>query len=299
MDRDRSFRVEQFADYLSFERGLADRTIRAYHRDLDRFLDFLAARAITSPEEVAYPVLREYTFHLKESGLAPSSIRRAQSSLRGYFAFLLFEGVLDSDPSERLESPRIGRTLPTVLTHREMERLLRAPDPESPLHWRDRAILELFYATGMRVSELVRLRLSELDLEEGHCIVFGKGRKERWVPLGSAAVAAATRYLERVRSGLDRGEGEGALFLSRRGRPLGRAMVWRVVKRCARRAGIEKGISPHTLRHTFATHLIEGGADLAAVQELLGHADIATTQIYTHLDREYLRDIHRRHHPRG
>jgi integrase/recombinase XerD len=176
---------------------------------------------------------------------------------------------------------------------------VESPDPDRPLYWRDRAILELLYATGVRVSELVGLTLTALDLDEGICMVFGKGAKERLVPVGRPALRATERYLREVRPALDRGKGEGRIFLNARGGPLSRMAVWNVVKAASERAGIGAPVSPHTLRHTFATHLLEGGADLAAVQELLGHADISTTQIYTHVDRQYLRDVHRRFHPRG
>lgn len=299
MSGPQAFRVEQFVDHLAFDRGLADRTLEAYRRDLERFLEFLASRGVAAPEAIESGDLREYVYHLKDRGLAPSTIRRAQSALRTYFSFLLTEGVVEDDPTERIESPRVGRRLPDVLTRDEVLALLEAPDPERDLYWRDRAILELFYATGMRVSELVGLPLTALDLEEGFCSVFGKGSKERLVPVGRQARAALERYLREVRPRLDRGEGEGIVFLSHFGRPLSRMGVWKLVKEAADAAGIEKKVSPHTLRHTFATHLLEGGADLVAVQELLGHADISTTQIYTHLDREYLRDVHRRFHPRG
>lgn len=294
-----AFRVEQFVDHLTFERGLADRTLDAYRRDLERFLEFLESRGVSAPGEIDGGDLREYVYHLKDRGLAPSTIRRAQSALRTYFSFLLGEGVVEDDPTERIESPRVGRRLPEVLTRDEVLALLEAPEVDHSLYWRDRAILELLYATGVRVSELVDLPLTALDLEEGFCSVFGKGSKERLVPVGRQARAALERYLREVRPRLDRGEGQGAVFLSHFGRPLSRMSVWKLVKEAAERAGIDKKVSPHTLRHTFATHLLEGGADLVAVQELLGHADISTTQIYTHLDREYLRDVHRRFHPRG
>jgi integrase/recombinase XerD len=243
--------------------------------------------------------LRAWVFELKSSGLAPTSIRRAQSALRTYFAFLLAEGVVEADPTDRLVAPRTSRKLPDVLGQDEVGRLLAATDESHSLHWRDRAILEFLYATGVRVSELTDLPLSAIDLDEGFATVFGKGAKERIVPIGVPALRALGRYLREVRPGLDRGGGKGRVFLNARGHPIRRESVWAIVKKAARRAGITKSVSPHTLRHSFATHLIEGGADLAAVQELLGHADIATTQIYTHLDRGYLRDVHRRYHPRS
>lgn len=301
MSRDaaRVFRLEQFADFLAFDRGLAERTVAAYLRDLGALVEFLMERGLGSPAAVTHADLRAYVFQMKDRGLAAASIRRAQSSLRTYWAFLLGEGLATEDPSERLESPRVGRPLPTVLTHEEVERLLAAPDPDHPMHWRDRAVLELLYATGMRVSELAELGQTAVDLDEGVALVFGKGSKERLVPIGKPARTALGRYLRDVRPKLDVGKGKGRVFLNARGTPLTRQAVWTLVRNSCRRVGIEKDVSPHTLRHTFATHLLQGGADLAAVQELLGHADISTTQIYTHLDREHLREVHRRYHPRG
>lgn len=295
----RSFRMEQFADYLVFERGLAERTIQAYHRDLDRLLAFLETEGVQRPADVTSQTLRRYVFHLKDEGLAASSIRRAQSSLRTFFSFLLDEGIVRDDPSDRLEAPRVWRTLPDVLSNVEVEGLLDAPDPSHRFYWRDRAILEFLYATGARVSELVELSLTGLELEEGLCLLFGKGAKERLVPVGGPARRALERYLRDLRPELDRGKGKGRVFLNHRGAPLSRMAIWTIVKKAADRAGIERKVSPHTLRHTFATHLLQGGADLAAVQELLGHADISTTQIYTHVDRRYLLDVHRKYHPRG
>jgi len=304
MGESRAFRFEQFQDYLTFERGLSDRTVSAYARDLGRWAAFMEARGVTDPGRVTAATLRDWVFALKDAGLAPTSIRRAQSAVRTYFAFLLSEGVVAADPTERLEAPKIGRRLPDFLSHDEVGRLLEAPDESDPLYWRDRAILELLYASGMRVSELVGLELGNVDHDEAFLVVFGKGAKERLVPVGAPALRALGRYLREVRPGLEarargKGRGRGRVFLNARGAPISRVSVWGIVKEAARRAGIRRKVSPHTLRHTFATHLLEGGADLAAVQELLGHVDITTTQIYTHVDRAYLRDVHRRFHPRG
>ena len=299
MATDVAFRLELFADYLTFERGLSDRSVKAYFGDVERMSEWLAARGHTDPAALRHTDLREYVFHLKDAGLAPSSIRRALSSLRSYFTFLLEEGALDVDPTELLESPRSWRNLPTVLNREEAARLVEAPDPDGPMAWRDRSILELLYATGMRVSELTQLTLGRLDLEDRLVLVLGKGSRERVLPFGEPAARALGRYLRDVRPVLDRGNTEGALFLNRRGTRFTRMSVWTLVQTSARRAGVEKKVSPHTLRHSFATHLLEGGADLAAVQDLLGHADIATTQIYTHLDREHLRHVHRVFHPRS
>ncbi len=293
------FRLEHFSDFLTFERGLADRTVSAYLGDLTRLVDHLTEVGIEDPSMLTHLELRDYVYALREDGLAPSSIRRALSSIRTYFGFLLEEGVIEADPTDRVESPKAWRTLPTFLTQDEAIRMVEGPSEGHPLHWRDRAILELLYATGVRVSELVALRVQDVDPEERVITVLGKGSRERIVPYGSSAEVAMTRYLREVRPWLDRGKGNGVLFLNQRGTPLTRMTIWNLVRAAAERAGIRKTVSPHTLRHTFATHLLEGGADLAAVQELLGHADISTTQIYTHMDRDYLRHVHRKYHPRS
>jgi integrase/recombinase XerD len=295
----RAFRMEQFHDYLTFERGLSERTVSAYQRDLNRWLASMTEQGISEPGSVSAAALRAWVFALKDEGLAATSIRRAQSAVRTYFRFLLAEGVISADPTDRLDSPRVARSLPDFLSTEETDRLLDAPDETKAVYWRDRAILEFLYATGVRVSELTDLPIASVDLEEGFAVVFGKGSKERLVPIGEPARRALARYLAVVRPALDRGQGAGLVFLNARGRPIRRESVWAIVRDSARRAGITRKVSPHTLRHTFATHLVEGGADLAAVQELLGHADISTTQIYTHLNRAYLRDLHRRFHPRA
>ncbi len=295
----RAFRLEQFQDYLIFERGLSKRTLSAYQHDLENCIEFLARQGITDPSHVTPTVLRTWIFSLHEVGLAPSSIRRAQSAVRTFFRFLLAEGWLSVDPTERLESPKIIDRLPEFLTKEETQRLLDAPNPQKSLYWRDRSILELLYASGVRVSELVGLLISGLDLDDSFITVFGKGGKERIVPVGVPALLTLKRYLSELRPKLDQAEGRGHVYLNARGRPLTRESVWKLVRDSGRRADINKNVSPHTLRHTFATHLLEGGADLAAVQELLGHVDISSTQIYTHVDREYLRQIHGKYHPRA
>ena len=294
----RAFRLEQFQDYLIFERGLSKRTLSAYQHDLENCIEFLARQGITDPSHVTPTVLRMWIFSLHEVGLAPS-IRRAQSAVRTFFRFLLAEGWLSVDPTERLESPKIRDRLPEFLTKEETQRLLDAPNPQKSLYWRDRSILELLYASGVRVSELVGLLISGLDLDDSFITVFGKGGKERIVPVGVPALLTLKRYLSELRPKLDQAEGRGHVYLNARGRPLTRESVWKLVRDSGRRADINKNVSPHTLRHTFATHLLEGGADLAAVQELLGHVDISSTQIYTHVDREYLRQIHGKYHPRA
>lgn len=292
-------RLRPFLDYLAIERGLSPRTLEAYGRDLTRLLEFLDGRGASRPGEASPTDLREFVYHLKDQGLQATSIRRNLSAVRTFYSFLIAEGEVVTDPTERLEAPVIWRRLPDVLSRAEMERLLEAPNLGDRLYWRDRAILEFAYASGVRVSELIALRIRELDLEEGFAIVFGKGSKERLVPVGQSAVRTLRVYLRELRPVLERGAGKGAVFLNGRGAPLSRMGVWKILQAHVERAGIKKRVTPHTLRHTFATHLLEGGADLAAVQEMLGHADISTTQIYTHVDREYLRDVHRKFHPRA
>lgn len=293
------FQVELFLDYLILERGSSPRTVAAYRRDVQRFIQFASRADRRSPAVVDITLLRSFVGELAEAGRAPSTVRRSVSAIKTYFRYLLGEGVLENDPTDRLEAPRAERSLPSVLSIVEVERMIDSVDEESPSFWRDHAILECLYATGMRVSELTGLRILDVDLEEGLCTVFGKGGKERMVPMGRPAVQSIERYLLRLRPSMDKGAGEGRVFLNARGRPLSRASVWSLVKRAAQTAGIQRVVSPHTLRHSCATHLLEGGADLAAVQELLGHADISTTQLYTHVDRRYLKEVHRTHHPRS
>jgi integrase/recombinase XerD len=295
------FHLERFHDYLAFERGLSPRTLEAYGRDLARFQAFLEERARGGPAAVTARDLREFTYRLREQGLAPSSIRRALSAIRTYFAFLLAEGLIEADPTEQVDAPAAWRRLPDVLSREEVERLVLAPDPSDRLYWRDRAMLEFAYASGVRVSELAGLKTRDVDLKDGFAVVHGKGSKERLVPMGRAAAQAIDAYLRELRGDLERGRGKagGALFLNARGGVLSRMGIWKILRKHVARAGIERRVTPHTLRHTFATHLLEGGADLASVQEMLGHADISTTQIYTHVDRDYLRNVHRRYHPRS
>lgn len=295
----RRFQLERFRDYLAFERGLSDRTVDAYLRDCGAFTAFARDAGVSDPGGVDFALLRDFVAHLASEGLAASTVARKVSALRGYFGFLVGEGVLEADPTERLEAPRRGRPLPEVLSLDEIERLLASPSAEEPLAFRDRAILEVLYGAGLRVSELIGLRLGDLFPEEGLLRVTGKGSKQRLVPLGAGALRSLERYLRELRPRLDRGESRGRVFLNQHGRPLSRMGVWKVLRRHVRRAGLERRVTPHTLRHTFATHLLEGGADLAAVQEMLGHADISTTEIYTHVDRSYLREVHRACHPRG
>ncbi len=293
------FLLERFSDYLRFERGLSDTTRDAYLRDCRRLVAFASDKGAASPAAADYSLLRAFTAHLYEVGLGRSSVARVQSALRTYFSFLLEEGHIESDPTEHLESPKPARPLPEALSIAQVEQLLASTDPSSFLFQRDLAMLETLYGAGLRISELNSLRRRDLFLEDGLITVAGKGNRRRIVPLGGRATVAVRDYLGDLRGRLDRGEGLGVVFLSRHGRPLSRMGTWKVVRRHVLRSGIGQRVTPHTLRHSFATHLLEGGAPLEAVQEMLGHADIATTQIYIHVDRTHLREVHRSCHPRG
>ena len=295
----RDFGLEGFRDFLALEAGHSENTVEAYLRDVRRLAEFAASKGVRDPGGVGRTLLREFVYLLKDLGLSPATIRREISAVRTYYGFLVGEGRVAADPSDRLESPRRGRVLPDTLTVRDVEALLAAPGVDDPLAWRDRALLELAYGAGLRVSELCGLGTTDLLLTENLVRVFGKGGKERLVPIGRTVIGAVSVYLHQLRPTLDRGKTRGRLLLNGRGQPLSRVGAWGIVKRAAARAGIRKRVTPHTLRHSFATHLLEGGADLRAVQEMLGHADLSTTQIYTHVDREYLRSVHKRFHPRG
>ena len=297
--RARRFLLQRFADYIALEQGLALRTQEAYGKDLDRFAEYADVKGIAAPLDITARTLREYVYHLKDLGLSPASIRRNVSALRTYFRFLTGDGIVVRDPSERLETPKRWRELPDVLSVDEVQRLIAAPTLDDNMVFRDRALLELAYGAGLRVSEWITLGVRDLMLQEGLIRVFGKGSKERLVPIGRSAIGAVAVYLRELRPRLEKGEGKGVLLLNARGRPLTRMGAWKILRGYVERAGITKHVSPHTLRHSFATHLLEGGADLRAVQEMLGHVDISTTQIYTHVDREYLRQVHRSYHPRG
>jgi integrase/recombinase XerD len=296
---ERAFWLEPFRDYLALEAGNSANTVEAYLRDLRRLAQFAASKGVRGPADVTRANLRDFVFLLKDLGLSPATIRRHVSAIRTYFGFVVGEGRLTEDPSDRLESPQRWRTLPDTLTVREVEAMLGAPSLDQPLAWRNRALLELAYGAGLRVSELCGLELNGLLLDEGLVRVLGKGGKERLVPIGRGTIGPVSVYLSVLRPTLDRGRTRSRVLLNARGEPLSRVGAWGVVKRCAERAGVQKRVTPHTLRHSFATHLLEGGADLRAVQEMLGHADLSTTQIYTHVDREYLRTVHKRFHPRA
>ena len=296
---ERDFWLEGFRDFLSLEAGHSPNTVEAYLRDLRRMGEFALSRGVRDPKRVGRPLLRDFIYLLKDLGMSPATIRREVSAIRTYYGFLIGEGRVAEDPSDRLETPRRGRKLPDTLSVKEVESLLTAPGIDEPLGWRDRALLELAYGAGLRVSELCGLGMTDLLLPENLVRVVGKGDKQRLVPIGRTTIGAVSVYLHTLRPTLDRGKSGNRVLLNARGEPLSRVGAWGVVKRTTERAGIRKRVTPHTLRHSFATHLLEGGADLRAVQEMLGHADLSTTQIYTHVDREYLRSVHKQYHPRA
>ena len=288
--------VDEYLNHLVIERGLSHNSVTAYSHDLCRFFSWAREKP---PDQVAAEDLREHLVWLRREGISARSMTRAMSAIRGYFRFLLEEEIINHDPTALLDRPKLQKSLPGVLSRQEIERLLSAPDLENVEGLRDRAMLELLYAAGLRVSELVGLSLNDIDLEAGVVRAFGKGSKERLVPIGEEAVRWARQYLLTVRPAWAKGRTTNALFLSRRGKGLTRQAVWHRIKHYCLAAGIKGKISPHTFRHSFATHLLEGGADLRAVQAMLGHADISTTQIYTHVDRKRLREEYDRYHPRS
>jgi integrase/recombinase XerD len=293
---------DRFLEQLLVERQLATNTVESYGRDLCRMRGFLVARGRDRAGDVTAADLTDYLLDLANAGLKPRSRARALVAMRGLFRYLAAEKLVDGDPSENLLAPRTGRKLPTVLGLDEVDRLLDAPAAagDSPRAVRDSAMLAALYATGLRVSELVGLRLPDLNLKGGFVRATGKGQKTRLVPLGDMAAARLIAYLEGARPRLvARRPAEMGLFLTERARPMTRQGFWKLIRRYARAAGIRRDVSPHVLRHSFATHLVERGADLRAVQAMLGHVDIATTQIYTHVSRARLLELYRKHHPRA
>lgn len=291
--------LDGFLSHLALERGFSKNTLEAYSRDLLRFLEHLEGEEVVSLAQVNPTHVQLYLAGLHERGLGPRSAARSLAALRSFFRYLVREKLLNWNPATSVPSPRLGRPLPKAMSREEVGRLLESVQGEARLKLRDQAILELLYGTGVRISELVGMDISQVSLITGTLLVRGKGQKERVVPLGEYAAEALKLYLEEARPGLCSPKSSQALFLNRSGRRISRQGVWKMLKDCARRAGIPRAVSPHVLRHSFATHLMEGGADLRAIQELLGHSDISTTQIYTHVARAGLKEIHRRYHPRG
>ena len=297
-----------YLHFLALEKNASRNTIASYRLDIDRYIHFLEGHGITHPDRISEGLVTGFLSTLRAAHLSPRSVTRCISSLNGFHKFLLGEGITIKNPMEGIDVPKLQRTLPDVLSQAEVELILnhfdKEPAPASDrtrrLIIRDRTILEVLYATGMRVSELIILKQHDVMETQGIVRVFGKGTKERLVPIGKSALRWIDRYKKECRAFLAaRGAGQDTLFLNARGKAMTRMAIWKIVQAYTRKAGIAKEVHPHTFRHSFATHLLEGGADLRAVQEMLGHSDISTTQIYTHIDREYLKEVHRTCHPRG
>ena len=292
--------IETFIRFLAVERGLSENYQLSTARSLGEFASWCAERKqIVQPRAVGLPLISEYLAERKRGGLSASSIKLIVVALKIFFRFATARGLVARDPAEALSLPRIERYLPETLNEIQVEQLLESVDETAPLGLRDRAILELLYASGLRVSELTGAKLENLDLESGLVRVTGKGNKSRLVPVGRRARTAIERYLAQERPDLVKPRSGSEVFLSVRGSRLTTARLWQIVKACARRSGLEMNIYPHLLRHSFATHLLSNGADLRIIQEMLGHADISTTQVYTHVDQQRLKAVHRKFHPRG
>ncbi|NLZ93345.1 MAG: site-specific tyrosine recombinase XerD [Firmicutes bacterium] len=291
--------IRDFIYYISVEKGLAANTLEAYNRDLHAFCTYLKKANINDFKEVTRNNIIGYLQTLKKSGKATSTLSRNMASIRSFYSYLFQERLIVENPTVDLESPKLEKKLPRVLTTQEVDLLLEQPDVQQVAGIRDKAMLEVIYATGIRVSELMSLDVLDVNLEAGFIRCTGKGAKERIIPMGSVAVHYVSEYLNRSRPKLIRSHDEEAMFVNQHGKRLTRQGFWKILKKYVRKAGIVKGITPHTLRHSFATHLLENGADLRSVQEMLGHADISTTQIYTQVTRSKLRDIYKKTHPRA
>lgn len=291
--------IEHYLDALWMEKGLSDHTLAAYRRDLKQLASWLYAKRSVSLRQASHADLMQHLGYRLHAGYSARSSARFLSCARGFYQFQLRESLMSTDPSLDIDSPKLGRPLPKDISEEDVERLLAAPDKEDALEYRDRAMLELLYACGLRVSELVGLQLSEVNLNQGVVRVIGKGGKERLVPMGEEALAWVRGFLAGARRELLNEKRSDAVFPTRRGSAMTRQAFWHRIKLYAVRAGINKPLSPHTLRHAFATHLINHGADLRVVQLLLGHSDLTTTQIYTHVARQRMQELHAQHHPRG
>lgn len=290
--------INTFLDYLSVERGLSKNTIASYRKDLDFYTGFLRKRDIAALSSASKSDVTGFMLEQKDKGIAANSIARRLAAIRMFHRFLLRERVLKNDPTSLIDSPKLWKKIPDALSMAEAEALIARPDTRSRQGLRDKAVLETLYATGMRVSEAADLKLGDINLEVGFLRCIGKGNKERVIPLGSKAIASLRRYLQAARPQLLNKKISDFLFISRLGRRLSRQSLWKLIKKYARSAHIKRPIKPHSLRHSFATHLLERGADLRSVQEMLGHSNISTTQVYTHINKDRLKNIHRQFHPR-
>ncbi|MBW1678598.1 MAG: site-specific tyrosine recombinase XerD [Deltaproteobacteria bacterium] len=291
--------IDNFSNYLIVERGLAKNTLESYSRDLQKFINYLDKKGVQDLAQVSNLNVMSFLLELKSQGLSSRTTGRNLSVIRMFFRFLVGEDFLKADPTINIESPKISLHLPSVLSISEVDSLLAQPDSKTLRGMRDKTMLEVLYATGVRVTELITLKVNSLNLEVGYLIAFGKGSKERIIPLGDTAQQYVKEYLLLVRPKYFKGKGSAFLFLNPSGKKLTRQGFWKIIKRYALKAEINKKLSPHTLRHSFATHLLERGADLRSVQIMLGHVDISTTQIYTHITQERLKKIHQQYHPRA
>lgn len=297
--RDVDLYVDQFLNHLLVEKGLSENTLSSYSGDLSRYITFLQKSGIKSLAETDETAVLKHLIDLRNEGLGPRSRARHLVALRGFYRYLLQEKIIPRDPTAVIDLPKSGLKLPNVLSLPDIEKLIAAPDSGKHRGIRDAAMLELLYAAGLRVSELVSLKVQDLNLEAGYIRIFGKGSKERVVPIGRHAVDKLTAYSKNARPLMLKKRQSQYLFVARAGKPMTRQGFWKMLKRYAQSAGIRQEVTPHTLRHSFASHLLEGGADLRSVQMMLGHTDISTTQIYTHVSHERLRNIHAKYHPRG
>ena len=291
--------LESFLNYISLERGLSINTRKAYADDIHQFLVYLEGKGITSLSPVTRKQILDHLMAMKGRGMSTNSISRHLVSIKVFFRYLQQEGLLDRNVTDTMDSPKLWKILPDTLSEKEVGLLLAAPNMRKPLGIRDRTMLELFYATGIRVSELANLQLSDLHLDEGYIRCIGKGRKERVIPIGEEAIHFINRYLEEIRPLLCDNPHVQNVFVTQREHGLCRQRLWQIIKEQTKKAGIMKNVTPHTLRHSFASHLLQNGAPLRVIQEMLGHADIATTQIYTHVEPNRLKSIHQQFHPRA
>jgi integrase/recombinase XerD len=291
--------LDSFLSYLAVEKGLSENTLESYGRDVKSFIRYVEENGPGSADEIKYNHILDYLSSFKDKGSNATTVVRSIVSLRQFFKYLLLEKIIDEDPAAHIRTPKMKKGIPGVITLDEVERILGAPDEATPEGLRDASMLEVLYATGIRVSELVGLKLNDVNFELGFVVVYGKGSKERVVPIGDKARSKLLEYLDTSRPALLKSRDSKALFVTRLGRGMTRQGFWKIIKHHGLTAGITKKISPHTLRHSFATHLLERGADLRTIQLMLGHSDISTTQIYTHVESERLKVIHKKYHPRS
>jgi integrase/recombinase XerD len=291
--------LNSYFDHLLIEKGAADNTLEAYGRDLKRYVSFLEQKGLTDARSVIPKTVIEFLVQIKGEGLSANSMNRSLAALRGFYKFLLQEKAVEESPLANIELAKVWMRLPDTVSPEEMNLILSQPGDQTPAALRDTAMLELLYATGLRVSELISLTMNSINWQVGFLIVMGKGSKERVVPIGKTAYDCVRRYVDEARPRLLKAKTTEVLFLNRFGGALSRQGLWKIIVHYAQKAGLQKNVHPHTFRHSFASHLLEGGADLRAVQVMLGHADISTTQIYTHVTRDRLKEIHRKYHPRG